>query len=146
MSSSYQTQSTICGMFNAPSNKRAVSALPHTRLILNFYNHLWQLPLAIAQSLNLAAPMLNQNWLTREDIDNMLRLAGFESIRSSQEVLWPLPLGGFADRYLVKLWPFREFALSNFVIARPAPQPAQAAKRLRCHCRAQRSREYQIHF
>ncbi len=99
--------------------------LPHTRLILNFYSHLWQLPLTIAQSLNLAAPMLRQNWLTREDIDNMLRLAGFESIRFSQEVLWPLPLGGLADRYLVKLWPFREFALSNFVIARPAPEPAE---------------------
>jgi ubiquinone/menaquinone biosynthesis C-methylase UbiE len=98
---------------------------PHTRLIINFYNHAWQLPLAIAQSLNLAAPMLRQNWLTREDIDNMLRLAGFESIRSSQEVLWPLPFGGLADRYLVKLWPFRDFALSNFVIARPAPQPAK---------------------
>ena len=100
---------------------------PHTRLILNFYNHAWQLPLTIAQSLNLAAPMLNQNWLTREDVDNMLRLAGFESIRTTQEVLWPLPLGGFADRYLVKLWPFREFALSNFVVARPAPLPATHA-------------------
>lgn len=95
---------------------------PKTRLILNFYSHLWQLPLTIAQSLNLAAPMLHQNWLTPEDIHNMLRLAGFESIRSSNEVLWPLPLGGFADRYLVKLWPFREFALANFVIARPVPQ------------------------
>jgi SAM-dependent methyltransferase len=98
---------------------------PHTRLILNFYNHLWQLPLFIAQSLNLAAPMLRQNWLTCEDIDNMLRLAGFESIRSSQEVLCPLPLGGLADKYLVKLWPFREFALANFVIARPEPQPVK---------------------
>lgn len=97
---------------------------PHTRLILNFYNYVWQLPLTIAQSLNLAAPMLNQNWLTPEDIDNMLRLAGFESIRSTQEILYPLPLGGFANRYLVKLWPFYNFALSNFVIARPAPQPA----------------------
>jgi len=96
---------------------------PHTRLILNFYSHLWQIPLALAQSLNLAAPLQNQNWLTPEDIQNMLRLAGFESIRTSSEILWPLPLGGFADRYLVKLWPFREFALSNFVIARPAPQP-----------------------
>jgi SAM-dependent methyltransferase len=99
---------------------------PQTRLIINFYNHSWQFPLAIAQSLNLAAPILNQNWLTREDVDNMLRLAGFESIRTTQEILWPLPLGGFADRYLVKIWPFREFALANFVIARPAPQATQA--------------------
>ncbi len=98
---------------------------PQTRLILNFYSHLWQLPLASAQSLNLAAPMLHQNWLTPEDINNMLRLAGFESIRSFNEVLWPLPLGGFADRYLVKLWPFREFALANFMVARPTPQPVK---------------------
>ncbi|MBE0681200.1 MAG: glycosyltransferase [Anaerolineales bacterium] len=98
---------------------------PGTRLILNFYSHLWQLPLTFAQSFNLAAPMLTQNWLTAEDVDNMLRLAGFESIRSSTEVLWPLPLGGFADRFLVKLWPFRDFALSNFVVARPMPQPVK---------------------
>ncbi|HMU94341.1 MAG TPA: glycosyltransferase, partial [Anaerolineales bacterium] len=98
---------------------------PHTRLILNFYSHLWQLPLTIAQGFNLAAPMLNQNWLTPEDVDNMLRLAGFESIRTMREVLWPLPLGGLADRYLVKLWPFRDFALSNFVVARPAATPVK---------------------
>jgi len=96
---------------------------PHTRLILNFYSHVWQMPLSLAQSLGLATPLLSQNWLTPEDIDNMLRLAGFESIRSLQEILWPLPLGGLANRYLVKLWPFHAFALSNFVIARPAPQP-----------------------
>ncbi len=96
---------------------------PHTRVILNFYNNLWQLPLNIAQSVNLAAPMLYQNWLTPQDIDNMLRLAGFESIRASREILFPLPLGGFANRYLVKIAPFNSFALSNFVIARPAPQP-----------------------
>lgn len=100
---------------------------PHTRLILNFYSHVWQLPLNTAQSLNLAAPLMSQNWLTPEDIENMLRLSGYESIRSLREVLWPLPLGGPANRYLVRVWPFREFALSNFVIARPAPQPANKA-------------------
>jgi ubiquinone/menaquinone biosynthesis C-methylase UbiE len=100
---------------------------PRTRLILNFYKHFWQLPLTTAQNLNLAAPMLHQNWLTREDVNNMLHLAGFESIRSTQEILWPLPLGGFANRYLVKLWPFNNFALSNFVIARPSPQPKNTA-------------------
>lgn len=101
--------------------------VPHTRLILNFYSHLWQFPLAIAQSLNLATPILSQNWLTVPDVANLLNLAGFETIRNSNEILWPLPLGGFANRYLVRLWPFREFALSNFVIARPAPKPADNA-------------------
>ncbi len=99
---------------------------PHTRLILNFYSHLWQIPLTLAQSLNLAAPMMSQNWLTPEDVDNMLRLAGFESVRTTREILWPLPLGGLANRYLVRLWPFNSFALSNFVIARPTATPAES--------------------
>lgn len=96
---------------------------PHTRIILNFYSHLWQIPLTIAQRLNLAAPLLSQNWLTVEDVNNLLRLSGFETIRTSQEILFPLPLGGFANRYLVKLFPFNLFALSNFIVARPMPTP-----------------------
>ncbi len=95
---------------------------PSTRVVINFYSYLWQIPLALAQSIGLAVPLLSQNWLTSEDIDNMLQLAGFASIRSSQEVLWPLPLGGLANRYLVRLWPFHTLALSTFFIARPMPQ------------------------
>lgn len=94
---------------------------PHTRIILNFYSHLWQIPLTIAQTLNLASPLLSQNWLTVEDVNNLLRLSGFETIRNSQEVLFPLPLGGLANLYLVKLFPFNNFALSNFIVARPMP-------------------------
>jgi len=99
----------------------------HTRIILNFYSRLWQIPLGIARRLNLAGQTLFQNWLTRDDINALLRLAHFETIRVTQEILWPLPLGGFANRFLVRLWPFSEMALSNFVIARPmaerAPEP-----------------------
>ena len=96
---------------------------PRTRLILNFYSHLWEFPLSILQSLGLASPTLDQNWLTREDLSGMLHLAGFEPIRFTNEVLWPLPLSGFANRFLVRFWPFSELALANVVIARPAPQP-----------------------
>lgn len=92
---------------------------PRTRLILNFYSHLWHFPLGLAQQFGLANPMLDQNWLTREDVAGMLYLADFETIRSTQEILWPLPLGGLANRFLVRFWPFYELALSNFVIARP---------------------------
>lgn len=98
---------------------------PHTRILMNFYSRLWQVPLSLARTLNLATSNLFQNWLTPEDIRALLVLAGFEPIRNSQEILWPLPLGGFANRFLVRLWPFREMALSNLVIARPAPQQAQ---------------------
>ena len=93
-----------------------------TRIILNFYSRLWQTPLNIARKLNLATSNLSQNWLTREDMHGLLILAGFEPIRITQEILWPLPLGGLANRFLVRFWPFQHLAISNFVIARPTPE------------------------
>ncbi len=98
---------------------------PHTRVILNFYSHLWELPLNIARHLNMATPNLDQNWLTREDIGGMLNLAGFEVIRMTREILWPLPFGAFFNKFLVRFWPFHELAFANFVIARPAPLPVE---------------------
>jgi glycosyltransferase involved in cell wall biosynthesis len=92
---------------------------------MNFYSRLWQLPLSIARKLNLANSTLFQNWLTREDVHSLLRLASFEPVRETQEVLWPLPFGGIANRFLVRLWPFNEMALSNLMIARPVPERSQ---------------------
>ncbi len=97
---------------------------PRTRILINFYSRLWQIPLSLAQSLNLATRNLYQNWLTREDIRVLLRLAGFEPVKITQEILFPLPLGGLANKFLVRLWPLHHLALSNFVVARPAPQRA----------------------
>jgi len=101
---------------------------PRTRIIINFYSRLWQLVLGTAKMLNLATPDLYQNWLTREDIDSLLQLAGFETIRTSQEILFPLPLGGLANRFLVRLWPFNHLALSNLMVARPVPKRAEEPK------------------
>ncbi len=101
-------------------------ARPATRLIFNFHSGLWQWPLRLAQRLNLASPMLPQNWLTPDDVRGMLALAGFEVIRAWQEILWPLPLGGLANKFLVRFWPFHELALANFIIARPQPEPCPA--------------------
>ena len=97
-----------------------------TRVILNFYSRLWELPLAVGQRLGMARPVLYQNWLTLPDVENLLRLAGFQTIRTWQEVLLPLPiplLAPLCNRFLVRLWPFRHLALSNFLVARPAPRP-----------------------
>jgi len=95
---------------------------PRTRIVINYYSRLWEIPLSLTQLLNLATPTLAQNWLTHQDVTNMLYLAGFETIRSWHEVLWPLPLGGFFNKFLIRFWPFREFALANFLVARPQPE------------------------
>jgi SAM-dependent methyltransferase len=98
---------------------------PRTRVILNVYSRLWELPLALAQRLGLARPVLQQNWLTVDDVKGLLRLAGLQAVRTWQEVLLPLPiplLAPFCNRFLVRLWPFKHLALSNFMVARPRPR------------------------
>jgi SAM-dependent methyltransferase len=95
---------------------------PSTRVILNVYSHLWEWPLRACASLGVTTPRMEQNWLTPDDLSNLLALAGFELVRRWQEVLLPLPVPGLsslANRYLVKVWPFRWFALTTMMVARP---------------------------
>jgi hypothetical protein len=95
-----------------------------TRIVINTYSRLWELPLVLAQRLDLATPTLGQNWLTVEDNAGLLSLADFEVIRHWSEILWPLGtpvLSGFFNRLLSKLWPFKYFNLTNFLVARPGP-------------------------
>ena len=104
---------------------------PETRIILNLYSHLWEQPLTLAQKLNLATPTLPQNWLTVEDVHNLLYLTGFEVIRHWEEILWPLDtpvLSSFFNRYVAKLWPFKKLALTNFILARPNPKEDEPNK------------------
>jgi SAM-dependent methyltransferase len=99
-----------------------------TRIVLNNYSRLWEIPRRIADRLGLAKPQLPQNWLTIEDVGNLLYLADFEVIRTSAEIMLPLRvplLSRFCNRYLVKLWPFRSLGITNFAIARPRPRPVE---------------------
>lgn len=102
---------------------------PDTRIIMNLYSRVWELPLQIPQKLGLSVPMLPQNWLTLDDVTNMLSLTGFERVRGWQEMLWPMetPLAAKAlNLYLVKMWPFSLLGLANFIIAKK--QPAKTAE------------------
>ncbi|MCK5023557.1 MAG: glycosyltransferase [Candidatus Aenigmarchaeota archaeon] len=95
---------------------------PGTRLILNFYNNLWRIPLSIARWLGLGADFMEQNWFSPHDVFNMLKLTDFEVIKYNPNILSPLPvflLSNLANKYLVKMIPFSWFALTNFVVARP---------------------------
>ncbi len=104
---------------------------PRTRIVINTYSRVWELPLRLTQKLGLSTPLLAQNWLTVEDICNLLHLAGYEDIRHFNEILWPVKtpfLAGFFNRHLVKIWPFSCFSLSNFIIARKRPEKDAGAK------------------
>lgn len=93
----------------------------NTRIVTNFYSRLWQIPLDIARKLGLAKPILPQNWFTRQDIEALLKLSGYEIIRYNSEILCPLPvpfIGPLLNRFIAKLWPFRIADLTNIIVAR----------------------------
>ncbi len=108
---------------------RRVTA-PRSRIVLNVYSRLWEIPRMISEKVGWARSLLDQNWLTVEDLASLLHLTDFEMIRSWQEILWPIRtpvMNGLCNRFLVRLWPFRIFALTNFMIARPAPEPIRSS-------------------
>ena len=93
-----------------------------TRIVFNFFSHAWSLPLRAARSLGLATPNLPQNWLTRHDMNNLLEIAQYESLRQWREIVAPINIpmiSNFCNRYLAKIWPFELLAITNFMIARP---------------------------
>lgn len=103
---------------------------PQTRIVLNVYSHLWEVLLNAVSSSGIGTPRLEQNWLTEADLENLLLLSGFETVRTWQEVLLPLPLpvlSCLANRYLVKLPGLRKLAFSSFIIARPRTHSDPAA-------------------
>lgn len=101
---------------------------PETRFILNYHSNLWALPLRIFRKLGLATPLLPQNWLTKDDINNFLLITKFSPLHTWQEIILPfkIPLiTKFLNRYLVKISPLNHLGLTNFTIARPSPSNSQ---------------------
>ena len=104
-----------------------------TRLILNFYNDLWRIPLGIAKQLGLGADILEQNWFSPHDVSNLLELSGYEAIHHRSVILFPLKIpfiSDFVNRYLVNFPPFSWFALTHIMIARPQNIPGKHLSRI----------------
>ena len=101
---------------------------PRTRIMINTYNRLWEYGLMATEKLGLAKPMIGRNWLTRQDINSLLDLAGFVVIKATKEILFPIGiplLSPFLNKFLARFWPFDHLALTHFIIARPRPANCQ---------------------
>lgn len=95
-----------------------------TRLILNFYHTAWRPLLGLATFFKLKAKQPPSNWLSPDDVKNLLELAGWELVKQQRRILLPLRLlgiGWLANRFLAPLLPW--FCLTTFHIARPKPLP-----------------------
>lgn len=108
------------------------AATPNTRLVVNFFNNLWRPILGVAEKFGAKAPTLLQNWLSTQDMVNLLHLAGWEVVKTDTRILWPVGtplLAPLLNRWAAPLLP--HFCLTMAIVARPKPQPA-ARPQYRC--------------
>lgn len=92
-----------------------------TRLVLNFHNNLWRIPLGVTKRLGLGADLLEQNWFSPPDISNLLELSGYEIVHQRPVILFPLKIpfiSALTNRYLVNFPPLSWCALTHLVVAK----------------------------
>jgi len=64
--------------------------LPSTRIVINYYNYLWEPILTLADHWGLRMKQGVQNWLSLKDLENLLHISGFETIKKVRKILFPL--------------------------------------------------------
>ncbi len=116
-----------------------------SRVIITYYNALWEPVLKLAEKLSLRMPQDYHNWLSLDDMENLLELNGFEVVRKGYRLLLPkrIPLlSWLANRYLAKLPGLRKLCLVVYLVARPketaAPLPAPRTVSVVVPCRNER--------
>ncbi len=95
---------------------------PETRVIIVYYNYLWEPVLKFAEAAGLRMKHLLQHWLPIEDISNLLVLNDFEVIKKGHRFLLPvhIPLiSAFLNRFLVTMPFFWRLSLNKVIVARP---------------------------
>ena len=95
---------------------------PETRVIIVYYNYLWEPALKFAEAVGLRMKQPLQHWLPLDDISNMLYLNDFVVIKKGYRFLLPvyIPLvSAFLNRFLANMPFFWKLSLNEILIARP---------------------------
>ena len=117
---------------------------PGGRIVLTYYNFVWEPILKLGEALGWKTPWPEQNWLSMNDIANLLMLSDFEVVRRGTDILVPagIPLvSEFANRVVAKLPLARDAALVDYFVARRAPEvrvEPRASVSVVCPCRNER--------
>ncbi|HEY9644068.1 MAG TPA: glycosyltransferase [Coleofasciculaceae cyanobacterium] len=100
------------------------SCNPSTQLVLTYHNPAWEVILKLATLIGQRMPLPELNWLSFEDVENLLNLSGFEVVYHGKRLLLPkmVPLvSWFFNRVLAPLPLINRFCLNEYVVARPHP-------------------------
>ncbi|MCS7185282.1 MAG: class I SAM-dependent methyltransferase, partial [bacterium] len=107
-------------IYKALKNLRRIMT-EDSRLIITYYNFLWEPVIKLGERLGLKMPQKLQNWLSMDDIRNLLYITGFDVVSNNMRFLIPkkIPLiADFINRYLAELPIIRHFCLVQYFVAR----------------------------
>jgi SAM-dependent methyltransferase len=100
----------------------ATVATAETRLLINFHNNLWRPLFALGEWIHLRAAAPPGNWLSSLDIENLLELSTWESIKRQPRLLCPIAvplLAPLLNRWVAPFLPFACLAVFNVARLRP---------------------------
>jgi hypothetical protein len=95
-----------------------------TRVVIGFYNYLWEPLLKAAERLGWKTRQNLQNWLSHRDLANLLDIAGFEVIRQGRRLPFPLYvplLSGLLNKLGQALPLVWRCGLQQYLVARLKP-------------------------
>jgi SAM-dependent methyltransferase len=94
-----------------------------TRIVIHSYSRVWRPAVRLAEWLRLKPRKPLRNWVSPQDVRNLLELSGFEVVTRSSRILLPkyVPLlTWFLNAVLANVWPFHYVCLTYWLVARPA--------------------------
>jgi ubiquinone/menaquinone biosynthesis C-methylase UbiE len=121
----YVILSNVVGYFNDVQQvfrNTKKNCTKNTRIIVTYYNFLWEPILKVATKLGLKMKEPFTNWLSKKDLENLFYLEGYDVIKSGEFILFPkyLPfISTILNRYLARLPLIRRLCVENFLVARP---------------------------
>ena len=95
-----------------------------SRVVITHYNYIWEPLIRLACLLGIKPHQPYQNWLSLDDISNLLYLSGYEVIRKGYNLLLPVPIplvSSFINRYIAILPLVNRLCLQEYIIARRCP-------------------------
>ena len=100
---------------------------PTTRVVIAYYNFLWEPFLRLLERVGLKMPQDEQSWLSPADIRNLIRLADYEVVKAEWRLLMPMGipiLSTIANRFLAHLPGLNRLCLCHYVVARMRTAPS----------------------
>lgn len=103
-------------------SKRRLHASDKSKLLIVYFNHLWEPILKLASALGWRRKDAEQNWLDDTDLINLCNLSGWELISKGKRLLFPIYiplLSDFINKWIATLPIVNNLCLTTWVVVRP---------------------------